>query len=297
MPEFAVIEAPSVLGLKPTGVEDLPMALLDAGLGRALGARHAGRVVPPAYDPRRDATTGILNTNGIASYSVRLADRVGSVLEANEFPVILGGDCSIILGSLLALRRLGRYGLLFIDGHADFYQPDADPAGEAASMDLALATGRGPNVITDIEGRAPLVRDDDVVLYGYRDGEEQLTYGSQPIPPTLLALDLESIRRLGARRAAHRAIARLTRSGGPAGFFVHLDVDVLDDALMPAVDYRLPGGLTWTELGTTLDVALATGSVVGLEVTIYNPTLDENGDCGRRLSSFLVDALRILRRP
>ena len=61
---------------------------------------------------------------------------------------MLGGDCSILLGNLLALRRRGRYGLLFVDGHADFYHPEANPNGEAASMDLAFATGRGPEVLT-----------------------------------------------------------------------------------------------------------------------------------------------------
>jgi arginase len=88
-----------------------------------------------------------------------------------EFPVVLGGDCSIMLGCLLALRRRGRHGLLFLDGHADFYQPEAEPDGEAASMELALATGRGPVVVTDLEGRRPLVRDEDVVVLGRRDAE------------------------------------------------------------------------------------------------------------------------------
>ena len=73
------------------------------------------------------------------------------MLDAGDIPIVLGGDCSILLGNLLALRGRGRYGLLFIDGHADFYQPDAEPNGEAASMDLALATGRGPHVVADRE--------------------------------------------------------------------------------------------------------------------------------------------------
>ena len=90
------------------------------------------------------------------------------MLSRGAFPVVLGGDCSILLGSLLALRRRGRYGLLFLDGHADFAHPSVTRLGEAASMDLALATGRGPRVVADIEHRGPLVRDDDVALLGYR---------------------------------------------------------------------------------------------------------------------------------
>ncbi|GAA3309525.1 hypothetical protein [Streptomyces cinereospinus] len=113
MRELAIIEAPSVLGLRPTGVEDLPAALFAAGLLDVPGAVRAGRVAPPAYDPRRDPGTGVLNGTGIAQYSVRLADALGGVLGTGRFPVVLGGDCSILLGNLLALRRGGRYGLLF----------------------------------------------------------------------------------------------------------------------------------------------------------------------------------------
>src|SRR5206468_2490553 len=110
------------------------------------------------YDNRRDPETALLNPRGIADYSVALADAVGRAIDVGEFPVVLGGDCSIVLGCLLALRRRGRYGLLFLDGHADFYQAEAEPNGEAASMDLALATGRGPVVVADLENRRPLVR-------------------------------------------------------------------------------------------------------------------------------------------
>jgi arginase len=87
--------------------------------------------------------------------------------------VILGGDCSIVLGPALALKRHGRFGLLFIDGHADFYQPEVNPNGEAASMDLAFATGYGPKLLVDIEGQGPLVRAEDTVAFAFRDAEER----------------------------------------------------------------------------------------------------------------------------
>ncbi|GGT16599.1 arginase family protein [Streptomyces chromofuscus] len=286
MRELAIIEAPSVLGLRPTGVEDLPAALLAAGLLDVPGAVRAGRVEPPAYDARRDPATGVLNIAGIAGYSVRLADAVGGVLDSGRFPVVLGGDCSILLGNLLALRRRGRHGLLFLDGHTDFYQPEAEPAGEAASMDLALVTGRGPTSLTDLEGRGPLVRDEDVAVLGYRDAAESAEFGMQPLPRELYAVDLDGVRAVGAGTAARRAVDRLTRV--PGGFWVHLDVDVLDDAVMPAVDYRQPGGLTWLELEDVLSAALADERAVGLDVTIFNPRLDLDGG----IAADLVECLR-----
>src|SRR5512143_2047054 len=164
MTRFAIIEAPSPLGLWPSGVERAPEVLLQLGLARALDARRAGRVEPPDYDPVRDADTKMLNPQGIAEYSQRLADEVGAAVDQGEFPVVLGGDCSILLGCLLGLRRRGRYGLLFLDGHADFYQPEASLTGEAADMDLALVSGRGPAIVTDLDGGRPYVRDEDIVL-------------------------------------------------------------------------------------------------------------------------------------
>jgi arginase len=291
MNRYAVLEAPSILGLKPTGVDRLPSVLLQHGLADQLHARRAGRVEPSAaYDTARDPQTLTLNARGIAEYSVHLADAVTDIIGRGEFPILLGGDCSIVLGSTLALRRRGRYGLLFIDGHADFYQPEANPNGEAASMDLAFATGHGPDLLTNLEGLRPLIRDEDAVAFGFRDAEEQRQFGSQPLPPQLLALDLTEVRRLGADRAAQRAVDHLAKI--PNGFFIHLDADVVNDDLMPAVDYRMPDGLSWAELRTVLQVALASGRAVGIEITIYNPALDANGESGRGLARTLVEGLK-----
>jgi arginase len=283
---FAIVEAPSILGLHPTGVERLPEALLSAGLAEKLDARHAARIEPPPHDALRDQATMLMNPRAIAGYSRALADAVGRVVDGGEFPIVLGGDCSIVLGNLLALRRRGRYGLMFIDGHADFFQPEVEPTGEAASMDLALATGRGPDIVTNIEGRRPLVRDEDVVLFGRRDAEQAEQYGSQPVPDTLCSIDLDEIRRLGVDRAAQAAVAHLDRDDLD-GLWIHCDVDALDDAIMPAVDYRMGGGLSWEELIATLRVAMASGRAVGFELTIFNPRLDPGG----AVATNLVDAV------
>jgi arginase len=290
-PRYAVLAAPSVLGLFPKGVETLPSALLGAGLAERLGADHAGQVDPPPYDPRRDEATGLLNPVGIADYSRALAEAVASIRASGRFPVVLGGDCSILLGCLLATRRAGRAGLLFLDGHADFYQPEAEPNGEAASMELALATGRGPGIVTDLDGLRPLVRDEDVVALGPRDAADAQAHGSQRIEDTgITMLDLAAVRRRGAEAAAEEALRRLA---GPAldGFWVHLDADVLDDALMPAVDYRMPDGLRFDELTTLLRAAVGSGRALGIDITIFNPKLDATGAIARAFVASLAAGL------
>ena len=288
---FAIIEAPSILGLFPRGVETLPDALLAAGLADRLDARLAGRVEAPPYDNRRDPDTKLLNPQGLAHYSVALADAVEPVLDRGEFPVVLGGDCSILLGCTLATRRRGRAGLLFVDGHADFYQPEAEPFGEAASMDLALVTGRGPAVVTDLEGRRPLVRDEDVAALARRDAEETEEHASQRIEDTAIeVIDLTALREAGAEASMERVLRRLT-SSDLDGFWIHLDADALDDAIMPAVDYRMPDGLRWDELVAILRTAVASGKALGIDVTIFNPKLDEDGAIARRFVKALGDGL------
>lgn len=93
-------------------------------------------------------------------------------------------------------------------------------------------------------------------------------------------------------RSAHEAVRHLTRQHGPSdGFWIHLDADVLDDVIMPAVDYRLPGGLSWAELASVLRIATDSGRAVGIEITIYNPKLDPDGTSGKGLTATVVKAL------
>lgn len=291
MHRFSIIEAPSVLGLRPTGVEDLPAALQAAGLGAGLNAEHAGRVEPPPYDPERDPETLLLNPEGLRSYALELAEAVSRVLRQERFPIVLGGDCSNLLGVTLALRRMGRYGLFFLDGHADFYQPEAEPSGEVASMDLALVSGRGPEILADLDGLKPLVRDEDIVAFGYRDAEQQKEYGSQDIQETEIhTFPLDQVRSAGVASSARRALEAL-RIDQLSGFWIHLDADVLDDAIMPAVDYRLPDGLSWGELTALLKILIGSGAAVGLNVGIFNPRLDPDGSIARRLVIALVEGL------
>ena len=290
-PRFAVIEAPSVLGLFPGGVERLPEALLAAGLADRLGARHAGRVEPPPYDDRRDPETLLLNPGGIASFSRDLADAVAAVLDAGEFPVVLGGDCSIVLGCLLALRRRDRHGLLFLDGHADFYQPEAEPNGEVASMELALATGRGPAILSDLDGLGPLVRDTDVVVFGRRDGSEAEANGSRRVEDTdIRMVDLDEIRAHGCA----------DRAGCPPGTCPDPSCRVSGctstrtsstTTSCPPSTTGSPAGSPGTSWPRRSNTHVASDRSRGLSVTIFNPDLDPDGTIARSFVDALVRAL------
>jgi arginase len=293
MPEFAIIDAPSILGLRPSGVEYLPEALKAAGLLEVLDAHYLGRIQPLIpYSSERDGSTHLLNGNAIRAFSLELAESITEILSnRNRFIIVLGGDCSIIIGTLLALRRLGRYGLFFIDGHADFYQPEASVTGEVADMDLAIVSGRGPNILTNINGLKPLVKDEDIVVFGYRDAEQAANYGSQDVISTNMQVyDLSHVKELGIKNASSLAIKKLLENE-VEGFWIHLDADVLDDSIMPAVDYRLEGGLSFSELSDLLRTINSSGRAVGMSITIFNPSLDLDRSIASKFVSSIVDGL------
>ena len=217
---YAILEAPSALGHVPEhlGVERAPGVLLEAGLADGLDARRAGCLPAGGYSGEPDPRTKVMNPRPLHDYSRSLADQVEAILDNGEFPVVLGGDCSLLLGAMLALRRRGRYGVLYVDGDADFYQPEVNPLrGAASASDLAFATGRGPDIVCDLEGRRPLVRDGDVAVLGCRDEASRERRGCQPLPHDMLVLDRDHVRRVGAAGASREAVTFLTRPGEAVG--------------------------------------------------------------------------------
>jgi len=291
---YIIIDAPSILGLRNTGVQNLPNALKRAGLMDRLNATFAGRVQPSMhYDLTRDPVTQLLNGTSIALFSKDLSKIVNIEVEKKNFPIVLGGDCSILIGVLLGLRKIGRYGLFFIDGHSDFYQSKASPSGEVADMELSIVSGRGPDILSNIEGLKPLVLDEDIVVFGYRDAEQSMSYGSNNVKNTRMqVLDLSDVRNLGIKKAASLAVSNFLTNEDLSGFWIHLDADVLDDRIMPAVDYRLRnGGLEFSELSYLLKILISSQKAIGITITIYNPNLDPSGSIAKNFVSCIAAGL------
>jgi arginase len=165
------------------------------------------------------------------------------------------------------------------------------PSSKVADMELAIVSGRGPDILTNIDGLKPLVRDEDIVVFGCRDEEQAASYGSQNVHETNMhVFDLEQVRSIGFTRAASLAIEKLMKID-LTGFWIHLDVDVLDEVIMPAVDYHLDGGLCFSDLSELLKIILRSGRAVGMDVTILNPDLDVDGSITRRFVSSVVSGL------
>ena len=290
-PHYQLIEAPSILGLKPSGVELLPYALQRSGFLPQATDTISVPVDITDFSPQRPTRHDVLNAEGIAGYARQLADALLPVLARKHFPVVLGGDCSILLGCMLALKETGHFGLAHLDAHADFYQPEAEPIGEAASMDLALVVGRDPDLLTDIGHQRPYVQEKHVVQLGQRDAEEAKQAGSQAINESAIqCFDLQAIRTQGVDGVITKATRHLT-ADGLAGFWIHFDADVLADDITPAVDYRIPGGLTFAEATALLRGLLQTTKAIGLSISILNPKLDPDGTLTRQFVTCLHGAL------
>jgi arginase len=292
--KIVLLDAPSNLGLRPLvpgtipGCYKLAGALRDQRLLERLSASEGGVVVPPRYD-RGDwkQGDGVFNAHAIADYTRRLADRLDGHLRAGEFPVVLGGDCSILLGSMLALRRMGRYGLAFIDGHSDFRHPgNSTGVGAAAGEDLALVTGRGQSDLSDLDGLSPYVLDGDVSVLGIRDYDEC----RDELAAFKIQLAVAEDIRHDAEGVAREALMRL-ESMELSGFWVHMDADVLDPSVMPAVDSPDPNGLAIEEVRRLLRPLVASPRCTGFQLTIYDPDLDPEARCARVLADLTEQVL------
>jgi arginase len=278
-----IIAAPSSLGLRPVrghepGTWRAPGALLGAGMATALEAESVTELPKPPYSTEPQAATRIRNGVTMRAHALALAAAVQAAHAAGRFPVVLGGDCSILLGCLLGARRGGPCGLLHVDGHSDFFHPGnydtATRLGAAAGMDLALATGRGELLLTHWPGvGGPLAADVGTIQIGDREVE---TGGHGMLPEGIAQVSVQELLEDGIGSAVERATGVMRRAGLTRSW-LHVDLDVLDREVLPAVDSPGSPGLDFDWLASLIAGLVRSTGVVGLDLTIYDPQRDRRG--------------------
>jgi arginase len=236
MARWAIVDAGIDCSGALRGEERAPAALRAAGLVERLRACDAGEVDARVRDTRRDPDTGVVGALEVRRASTAISTRVGRLLEAEERPLVVGGDCTLLLGVVQALPH--GCGLWFVDGHADFFDGESSPTGEAADMELAILTGHGPHGL--LEGGEPLIEPVAVVLLGHRPAElhPDVARENARLDPALHALTTPEVRERGAVAVGTDAAARL--EARPA--WLHLDLDVLDEACCPLSAIRSRSG-------------------------------------------------------
>jgi arginase len=256
----------------------------------------AARIVDlpqPVYSPNVQPATRILNGPQLRQFNLALADVVEEIIRADEFPLVVGGDCSILLGALAAVRRhFGAVGLVHIDGHSDFRHPGNYPedmtVSAAAGMDLALATGRGEPLLTRWPGvSGSLISDKHAVQIGEREARDDDFAWPDVNDTAIHRIDIfEAQGKTGAELAASALSAFTPHDDLP--FWVLFDVDVLDQIFMPAVDSPGSPGLDPQTAADLLRILVSNPKCLGLTLTVFDPDLDRDG----RYATLIVNMLR-----
>jgi arginase len=278
---ICMVEFPSNLGLKELypgrepGVKHLPDWLRKHRLHEYINPSEVLRLEAPSYTMHLDEESGVRNADLLVDYAIKQNEVLHQVLEAKRFPFVIGGDCSILLGPLLHLRQMGNYALFYLDGHTDFIWPPLSSTGGAGGMAAAFAAGKGPEKLTNILNLRPYIKEEQVWCVGNREYEEW--YEQTIIESKATYLSLARLRADGIKSAV-TSFLKMVYSQNLAGFWIHFDVDVLNDEIMPAVDSRTPDGLHYPELHEILLPLLADPKAAGLTLTILDPDLDPTGD-------------------
>jgi arginase len=270
------------------GTETAPAVLRELGLTEALGARDEGDLAVRIRGETRDPVTGLVASDDVLATTTAIRAAVAASLEAGQRPFLIGGCCAELPGALAGARdSLGTHlGLAHVDGHLDLYDGETSTTGEAADMPIAVALGLGPAAWVDAAGGASTIPE-RTALVGFRDRAEAIADGMR-LPEELVRVPLlygaDELRERGVAAAAAELAARLDAAGP---YWLHLDVDVLDELVFPATDYLQPNGLDWEELEVVLAPLTAGENLVGASLACYNPDKDPDLACGRRLVAAL----------
>ncbi|WP_170323871.1 arginase family protein [Cryptosporangium phraense] len=273
------------------GVARAPGALLDAGLLAALPESRVSELTLRRADPAR-GPSGLAAEAALGAMVGTVEDRVLDAWAGDRVPVVLGGDCPVLLGGLAAAESRGYgAGLVFVDGHEDAWDPHRSPTGEAADSEIALALGWAAPP-ESLESMVPCLRASDLLQLGPRDAAELAEAGQPSIADQVGTIDGRRLASPGGIEAAVEAAETLiTRT---RHWWLHVDLDVLSTDALPAVDYPQPGGLSWAQLETLTESLLRLGGCGGLSVCIYNPDLDA-GRAAPRIVEYVASAARLLQ--
>lgn len=293
-----IILAPTNLGLSPLyvghepGTWRAPDVLMAAGLADVLGDDIAITALPrPGYCPEPQAGTLIRNRDAIRALQPAACRGCGA--ECRKRAVCSGPWRGLFNSSGGVGRGTARGACVPhpFDGHSDFRHPGNYESSRimsgVAGMDLALATGRGESCLTQWpECEGPLVQDEHVIQIGERESHD-VDFAWPDIARTAITrLDVFTFQKSGVA-GAQAAIQALLNRQSDAGFWIHFDVDVLDQIFMPAVDCPGSPGLSPEDMVALLDPLVSDGRCQGMTVSIYDPSRDPDGASARTLVSLL----------
>lgn len=308
-PKLSIIGVPTNSSGKSGGVARAPNAIRSAGLIQVLShyceIYDAGDVTFTLPITDRDPNSGIIAYDAFVSMIRTVYRSVNNALRHDRFPLVIGGDCPILLGCLAAVIEIhgSSAGLFFIDGHEDAYPPCKSPTGEAADMELGFALGMNcehlPLNIVDNSRWPPLPLIDvsNICILGPRDKKVLQEQGVESLSRKGVETFYDDIalhKSKNVEALINRALKQVRSKKTVDKLWLHVDFDVLSTHSMPAVDYQQPGGINWNQLKKITKAVMSSGHTIGLNLTIYNPDMDPDSRSAKRIVNYLEYAISFL---
>jgi arginase len=291
--EIAVIGAPLDLGAGRRGVDMGPSAIRYAGIEQLLtdklGVRvsDSGNVISPVVETTSMGDEHARYLDQILDLCDRLSKLVADAAGRGALPLVLGGDHSVALGSLVGMAKVrGAGGVVWVDAHGDLNTPETSPTGNVHGMVLAAALGLAGDDFTRDGWPLPAVEHGKLALVGVRsldDGERALLGSLDAKVFTMSEVD-----RIGIEPCMREAIAH---AGGAAFLHLSLDMDVVDPDYAPGVGTPVRGGLSYREAHLAMETVAESGLIDSMDVVEVNPILDRENATGQLAVELVASAL------
>ncbi|WNS75649.1 arginase [Bacillus sp. DTU_2020_1000418_1_SI_GHA_SEK_038] len=277
MKKLAIIGMPMDLGQARRGVDMGPSAIRYAGVNERLKAlfdevHDKGDIAIGRPEVEVDPVSNLRNLNLIAEKTELLAKEVDQAIEDQAFPLVLGGDHSIAIGTLAGVaKHYKNLGVIWYDAHGDLNTAETSPSGNIHGMPLAVSLGMGHPLLTNVGGYAPKVRPENIVIIGARaldEGERELIKKLG-----IKVYTMHEIDRLGMTKVMEETISYL--KGKTDGVHLSLDLDGLDPHDAPGVGTPVIGGISYRESHLAMEMLAEARLITSAEFVEVNPILDE----------------------
>ena len=291
--QIDIIGVPIDLGADRRGVDMGPSAIRYAHLQQQLEemghtVEDKGNIEVPILETCQITDPKLKFLDCIVPMGRRVAGAVVTSIQANRFPLVLGGDHSLSVGSIRGAAKHKRLGLIWVDAHADFNTPETTPSGNIHGMPLAALCGLGdPRLVSLWDETPPVLDPKRVAVIGARDldpGEKRNLREAG-----VMVQSMEQIDRIGMVAVLEKAIERVSRDVD--GIYLSLDMDALDPRHAPGVGTSVPGGLTYREAHLLCEVVAETGKLIGMDLVEVNPILDVQNQTAILAVEFIRSAL------
>ncbi|MFS4826562.1 arginase [Staphylococcus aureus] len=285
-----IIGAPSTFGQRKLGVDLGPTAIRYAGLISRLkqldlDVYDKGDIKVPVVNIEKfhSEQKGLRNYDEIIDVNQKLNKEVSASIENNRFPLILGGDHSIAVGSVSAIsKHYNNLGVIWYDAHGDLNIPEESPSGNIHGMPLRILTGEGPKELLELNSN--VIKPENIVLIGMRDldkGERQFIKDHN-----IKTFTMSDIDKLGIKEVIENTIEYL-KSRNVDGVHLSLDVDALDPLETPGTGTRVLGGLSYRESHFALELLHQSHLISSMDLVEVNPLIDSNNHTAEQAVSLV----------